>query len=116
MWDTSKIHEAIHVSQMHRERDVSDMKETCEIHARYMRDTCILRGNQDTCGIHAKYMRNTWGIHAGHVSRGFGGIQARPQVGLEILETRILMSLDVYLDVSHMYPECILNVSCVSCI
>ena len=54
------------------ERYVSDMKETCGIHARYMRDTCILRGNQDTCGIHAGYMRNTFGIHAGHVSRVFG--------------------------------------------
>jgi len=59
MWDTSKIHDEIHVSQMHPERDVSDMKETCGIHARYMRDTCILRGNQDTCGIHAEYMRDT---------------------------------------------------------
>ena len=52
---------------MHPERDVSDMKETCGIHARYMRDTCILRGKyQDTCGIHAEYMymRNTCGIHA----------------------------------------------------
>ena len=34
--------------------------ETCGIHARYMRDTCILRGNQDTCGIHAGYMRDTY--------------------------------------------------------
>jgi len=59
MWDTSKIHDEIHVSQMHPERDVSDMKETCGIHARYMRDTCILRGNQDTCGMHAEYMRDT---------------------------------------------------------
>ena len=74
MRDTSKIHDEIHVSQMHPERDVSDMKETCGIHARYMRDTCILRGNQDTCGIHAGYMRDTCGIHAGHVSRGFGGM------------------------------------------
>jgi hypothetical protein len=56
-WDTC-------ISNSSRERDVSDMKETCGIHARYMRDTCILRGNQDTCGIHAEYMRNTCGIHA----------------------------------------------------
>ena len=63
MRDTSKIHDEIHVSQMHPERDVSDMKETCGIHARYMRDTCILRGNQDTCGIHAEYMRDTCEIH-----------------------------------------------------
>ena len=72
MRDTPEIHSGIHVSQMHPEIDVSDMKETCGIHARYMRDTCILRGNQDTCGIHAEYMRDTWGIHAGHVSQGFG--------------------------------------------
>ena len=97
MRDTSKIHDEIQVSQMHPERDVSDMKETCGMHARYMRDSCILRGNQDTCGIHAGYMRNTCGIHAGHVSRGFGGIQARSQVGLEI---RILMCI-------FMYPICI---------
>ena len=47
------------------------MNETCGIHARYMRDTCILRGNQDTCGIHAGYIRDTCGTH---VSRGFGGM------------------------------------------
>ena len=35
---------------------------------KYMRDTCILRGNQDTFGIHAEYMRNTCGIHAGYMS------------------------------------------------
>ena len=67
MRDTSKIHDEIHVSQMHPERDVSDMKETCGIHAKYMRDTCILRGNQDTFGIHAEYMRNTCGIHVGYM-------------------------------------------------
>ena len=54
------------------------MKETCGIHKGYMRDTCILRGNQDTCrdtcGIHVGYMRDTCGIHAGHISRGFGGM------------------------------------------
>ncbi len=67
------------------ERYVSDMKETCGIHARYMRDTCILRGNQDTCGIHAEYMymRDTWGIQYMRDTY-LGGIQARPQVGLEI--------------------------------
>ena len=39
---------AVHVFQIHPDRYVSDMKETCGIHARYMRDTCILRGNQGT--------------------------------------------------------------------
>ncbi len=64
MWDTSEIHIEIHVSQMHPERDVYDMKETCRIHARYMRDTCIFRGHQDTCKIHARYMRDTCETHA----------------------------------------------------
>ena len=54
---------------------------------------------RNTCGIHAEYMRDTCKIHAGHVSRGFGGIQARPQVGLEI---RILRCIS-------MYPICILG-------
>ena len=48
------------------------MKETCGIHAKYMRDTCILRGNQDACGIHAGYMRDTCGIHAGYLPDVFG--------------------------------------------
>jgi hypothetical protein len=61
--DTFKIHDEIHVSQMHPERDVSDMKETCGIHSRYMRDTCICKADQDTCEI-----------HAGHVSRGLRGL------------------------------------------
>ncbi len=106
----------------------------CKIHAGYMWDTCICKGDQDTCGIHSRYMmrymylkciqremyliwietcgihagymRDTCGIHAGHVSRGFGGIQAPPQVGLEI---RILECIPLYL-------TCIVHVSCVSCI
>ena len=61
MRDTSEIHDEIHVSQIHPDRYVSDMKETCGIHARYMRDTCILRGNQDTCGIHAGYLPDVFG-------------------------------------------------------
>ena len=77
MRDTSEIHDEIHVSQIHPDRYVSDMKETCGIHARYMRDTSGYmypqrqsRYMRDTCGIHAGYMRDTCGIHAGHVSRG----------------------------------------------
>ena len=66
MRDTSKIHDEIHVSQMHPERDVSDMKETCGIHARYMRDTCIRSGSR----IHEEYMRDTSRIHIEiHVSQ-----------------------------------------------
>ena len=66
--DTCRIHDEIHVSQMHRERDVSDMQETCEIHilgdmypqrqSRYIRDTSE---------IHAGYMRNTCGIRISYL-------------------------------------------------
>ena len=28
----------------------------CKIHARYMQDTCILRGDQDTYRIHPRYI------------------------------------------------------------
>ena len=42
MRDTPEIHHEIHLSQMHPEIDVSDMKETCGIHAGYMQHTCIL--------------------------------------------------------------------------
>ena len=71
MRDTSKIHDEIHVSQMHPEKDVSDMKETCGIRAGYMQHTCILEGNQDTYGIHMGY---TFGIHAWYVSLGLRGM------------------------------------------
>ena len=71
MRDTPEIHHEIHVSQMHPEIDVSDMKETCGIRAGYMQHTCILEGNQDTYGIHTGY---TFGIHAGYVSLGLRGM------------------------------------------
>ena len=61
-------------------RYVTEMQDTCEIHSRYIRDTCICRGDQDTCGIHLKYImrymylkciqRSTyliWRRHAGYV-------------------------------------------------
>ena len=83
MRDTSKIHDEIHVSQMHPEWEMYLIWiETCGIHARYMRDTCILRGNQNTCGIHAKYMRDTCGIHAGYMRDtylGGLGVSKRPR-------------------------------------
>ena len=41
---------------MYLERYVSEMQDTCGIHAGYMRDTCICKGDQDTCGIHPRYM------------------------------------------------------------
>jgi hypothetical protein len=71
MRDTPEIHHEIHVSQMHPEIDVSDMKETCGIRAGYMQHTCILEGNQDTYGIHMGY---TFGIHAWYVSLGLRGM------------------------------------------
>jgi hypothetical protein len=95
--DTCGIHPRFTcISNASRESDVSDMKEacgiharylrdTCEIHARYMRVTCEIHVSSEVIKIHAGYMRNTCGTHAGHVSRGFGGIQARSQVGLEIV-------------------------------
>ena len=36
MRNTSKIHHEIHVSQMYLERYVSEMQDTCGIHAKYM--------------------------------------------------------------------------------
>ena len=56
MRDTSEIHYEIHVPQMYLERYVSEMQDTCGIHAGYMRDTCICNGDKDTCGIHPKYI------------------------------------------------------------
>ena len=44
------------------------MQETCWIHAGYMQDTCILRGNHDTYGIHQRLMRDTCGINAGYTA------------------------------------------------
>ena len=38
---------------MYLERYVSEMQ---DLHAGYMRDTCICKGNQDTFGIHPRYM------------------------------------------------------------
>ena len=73
----------------------------CRIHAGYMRDTCICKGNQDTCGIHPRYMMRYM-----YLKFVPARIQARPQVGLEI---RILECIP-------MYPTCIVSVSCVSCI
>ena len=72
------------------------------IHAGYMRDTCICKGKQDTCGIHPRFMMRYM-----YIKFVPARIQARPQVGLEI--ERIL-------ECFPMYPTCIVNVSCVSCI
>ena len=62
MRDTSKIHIGIRVSQMYPERYVSEMQDTCGIHAGYIHDTCKII--KDTCGINVSgvvrgYMRDT---------------------------------------------------------
>ena len=78
----------------------------CRIHAGYMRDTCICKGNQETCGIHPRYMMRYM-----YLKFVPSRIQTRPQVELEIiLEIRILEGS------IPMYPTCIVSVSCVSCI
>jgi hypothetical protein len=125
--DTPRYKITIHVSWMRHDEvriwDARYIRDTCEIHvsarvikihAGYIQDTwwdtCISNASRERCIWyelrHAGYMRDTCGIHAGHVSRGFGGIQAPPQVGLEI---RILECIPLYL-------TCIVHVSCVSCI
>ena len=76
----------------------------CRIHAGYMRDTCICKGNQDTYVIHPRYMMRYM-----YLKFVPSRIQTRPQVELEI---RILEGIP-------MYPTCIVSVSCeciVSCI
>ena len=75
------------------------IQDTCGIHARYM---YLHKGNQDTCGIHPRFMMRYM-----YIKFVPARIQARPQVGLEI--ERIL-------ECFPMYPTCIVNVSCVSCI
>ena len=97
MRDTSEIHDGIHVrihvSQMHPDRYVSDMKETCGIHKGYMRDTCILRGNQDTCrdtcGIHVGYMWDTCGIPLrSALLRHYDATHAAPQLLQSVASSR----------------------------
>ena len=56
MRDTSEIHYEIHVPQMYLERYVSEMQDTCGIHAGYMRDTCICKGVARVIKIHAGYI------------------------------------------------------------
>ena len=119
------------------------IKDTCGIHAGYMRDTCgILVQDtywdscisnvswevriweagymRDTCEIHVSarvikihtwYIRDTWwdtcqDTCISNSSPRASKDQARPQVGLEIH----------ILECIPMYPTCIVNVSCVSCI
>ena len=91
------------------------MRDTCEIHARYMYPQRLSRYMRDTCGIHAGYMGDTCGTrNLRGLGRVWGYIQARPQVGLEI---RILMCFMCTCIsrcipyVSGMYLECILCVT-----
>jgi hypothetical protein len=52
MRDTPEIH-------LYPEIDVSDMKETCGIHARYMQDTCSIHVSYKVIKIHTGYIRDT---------------------------------------------------------
>jgi hypothetical protein len=85
-------------------------RDTCGIHAGYMRDTCILGGNQDTCWTHARYMRDTCGIHAGYMQDTYLGGWGNVSMPSSCQSDRykcILMYLDVswcilmYLDRTH---------------
>jgi hypothetical protein len=53
IWDTLGIH---CLKYLPLECIQSGTYLRCRIHAGYMRDTCICKGDQDTCGIHPKYM------------------------------------------------------------
>jgi len=97
--DTCGIHQGYIMRDMYLKCMQRGTYLRCKIHARYMQDTCILRGDQDTyrihpryikkyivrymylncirremyliwrdtCGIHAGYMRDTCGIHVSSV-------------------------------------------------
>ena len=55
--NTFRIHDGIHVSQMHAERHVSEMQDTCGIHVGYMYPERQSRYMLDTStGIHARCM------------------------------------------------------------
>ena len=57
--NTFRVHDGIHVSQMHPERHVSEMQDTCGIHVGYMYPERQSRYMLDTLGIHARYMQDT---------------------------------------------------------
>jgi len=83
------------------------MRDTCEIHARYMYHQRLSRYMRDTCGIHAGYMGDTCGTRN---LRGLGRVWGYPSAAAS-------RARDTYLDVFHvymyldMYPICIRNVS-----
>jgi hypothetical protein len=93
------------------------MRDTCEIHVSSLVSSEVIK-------IHAGYMRNTCGIHAGYMRdtylRGLGRVWGYPSAAASRARDTYLDVFHVYIhvsrDVSHMYryPECILNVSCVS--
>jgi len=55
MRDTSGIHHERHVSQMYAERYVSEVQDTCEIHAGYMYPHI----SSEVIKIHTGYIRDT---------------------------------------------------------
>ena len=67
MRDTSEIHDVIHVSQMYLESYVSELQDTCLIHALYMPYTCGIHVTSEVIKIHAGYMRDSFGVHAGYM-------------------------------------------------
>jgi hypothetical protein len=137
MRDTSKIHDEIHVSQMHPESehvpDMNwDMRDTCGIHPRYMMRymylKCIQRENMyriwiETCGIHAGYMRDTcgtrisgvWGYPSAPASRARDTYPRMYPFVSDMYRACILcvmylrVKIHCILNVSLLYPKCIVK-------
>jgi hypothetical protein len=77
-----------------------------------MQDTCEIHVSSEVIKIHAEYMRNTCGIHARYMQDTCGtrisGVWGYPSAAASRARDTYL---EVYLDVSHMYLECILCVT-----
>ena len=116
------IHSEIHTSWMYPERYVSEMQDTCGIHARYMYLQGWSRYIWDTSEIHdeihvsqihpGREMYLIWRRHAGYMQDTCGtrisGVWGYPSAAASRARDTYL---EVYLDVSHMYLECILCVT-----
>ena len=77
----------------------------CRIHAGYMQDTSICKGNQDTCGIHPKTSEIHDEIHVSQIHpRGTRGT-SRPQVRAKARDTYPRMYVCIR-HVSCMYLVC----------
>jgi hypothetical protein len=55
--DTCGIHQGYIMRDMYLKCMQRGTYLRCKIHARYMQDTCILRGDQDTYRIHPRYIK-----------------------------------------------------------